>query len=165
MISKKRNIPLILPKVGITENPPSTHMLIYPKADEKLYIKNSLGEEKEVGGSGLPIVYNENVNLNQQINLVLFENKTNVNYVDIVIQYRHGQVIYRLETVLNIDYIGNQFKFVKQIEYISDLGTHDYSWEFSFNNVENKLILTFNTSVAESGTGVLVVQAQVIENS
>ena len=163
MSKKKMNIPLVLPKVDSPGNPPSTHVSIYPKSDGKLYKKNSDGEEGEIGG-GLPIIYNESVALNTQKIITLFDDKTNVNCVDISIQYRHGQVIYRLETVLNIDYIGNQLEVIKEIEHISNLGTHDYSWSFSFNNTENKLTLTFNTSVAESGTGVLVVQAQIIDN-
>lgn len=164
MAKKKMNIPLVLPKVDSPSNPPATHISVYPKSDGKLYRKNSLGEESEIGGGGLPIIFNESVALNTQKEVILFENKTNANCIEVVVQYKHGQVIYRLETVLNIDYVGNQFKPAKQVEYISDLGTHDYSWLFSFNNTENKLTLTFNTSVAESGTGVLNVQAQIVDN-
>lgn len=164
MAKKKMNISLVLPKVDSPSNPPATHISIYPKSNGKLYKKDSDGKESEVGGGGLPVVFNENVSLNTQKIITLFEGKTNANCVEIVIHYRHGQVIYRSEIVLNIDYIGNRFIKAKEIEYISDLGTHDYFWEFSFNNVENKLILTFNTSVAESGTGVLLIQSQIFDN-
>jgi len=157
----KKNIAIQLPIVETPGNPPTTHIGLFAKPDKRIFKKDSDGNEFEVGAGGLVNLLYESVAANITKSVVLFEGEGNVNFVEVIIDYKHGDSIYRSEIVIGISTI---YYIKKELEFLSDLGLHDYTKSFTYDDGLKKLTLNFNTSIGESGNGILLVQAQTILN-